>query len=412
MVKRLSSSVPDRRRANGEGSIYHRASDDRWVGSAYVYTTTGQRKRKVVYGDSFTEVRTKLDKLKGNSANGVPVADHTTTVAEYLDYWLCEVVAHKRATTARGYESAVRLHIVPVLGKKRLDKLTGADVRHLIAVCRQKCLCCTNQYDKYRKKEQQCCSVGKCCHRTPSTRQIQYIHAVLRNALSNAERDEIITRNVAKLVQIPAPRYKVGKGLPVGDVKRILAEAQRTRLYALYVLAATLGFRRGELLGVRWSDLDLTLGTVASTKTVQRVNGRLLMDDTKTEDSDNTIPLPKITQRVLIEHRDRQATERAAAGELWTEHDLVFATALGTPIEPRNLNRHFEGVRLRAGYSTVRLHDFRHTVVSLLLQLKTPPHVVQRIARHADLDVTLSIYAHTDLDAMREALDSIEWDDL
>jgi integrase len=413
MTKRTSSSVPDRRRrANGEGSIYQRASDNRWVGSAYVYTTTGQRKRKPVYGDSFDEVRTKLDKLKGNSANGVPVADHNTTVAEYLDYWLREVVSHKRATTARGYESVVRLHIVPVLGKKRLDKLTGADVRHLIAVCRQKCLCCTNRYDMHRKKEQQCCSVGKCCKRTPSTRQIQYIHAVLRNALSNAERDEIITRNVAKLVQIPAPRYKIGKGLPVGDVKRILAEAQRTRLYALYVLAATLGFRRGELLGLRWSDLDLDLGTVAPAKTVQRVNGRLLMDDTKTEDSDNTIPLPKITRRVLLEHRDRQAVERAAAGELWTEHDLVFPTSIGTPMEPRSLNRHFEGIRLRAGYPHVRLHDFRHTVVSLLLQLKTPPHVVQRIARHADLDVTLGIYAHTDLDAMREALDSIEWEAL
>jgi integrase len=151
---------------------------------------------------------------------------------------------------------------------------------------------------------------------------------------------------------------------------------------------------------------------VASSKTVQRVNGRLLMDDTKTEDSDNTVPLPKITRRVLVQHRERQATERAHAGELWTEHDLVFATAVGTPIEPRNLNRHFEGVRLRAGYPTVRLHDFRHTVVSLLLQLKTPPHIVQRIARHADLDVTLGIYAHTDLDAMREALDSIEWEEL
>jgi integrase len=90
----------------------------------------------------------------------------------------------------------------------------------------------------------------------------------------------------------------------------------------------------------------------------------------------------------------------------------VFPTRVGTPIEPRNLNRHFEGIRARAGYSHVRLHDFRHTVVSLLLQLRTPPHVVQRIARHADLDVTLGIYAHTDLDAMRQALDSIEWDDL
>lgn len=370
------------------------------MGSAYVDTTTGRRKRKVVYGDSFDKVRIELDNLKGNSANGVFVADHSTTVAEYLDYWLREVVSPKRATTGRGYESAVRLHIVPVLGNKRLDKLTGADVRHLIAVCRQKCLCCVNRYARYRPPEQQCCSAGKCCRRTPSTRQIQYIHAVLRNALSNAERAEIITRNVAKLVQISAPRYEIGKGLPVSDVKCILAEAQRTRLYALYVLAATLGFRRGELLGLRWSDLDLDLGTVASTKTVQRVSGRLLMDDTKTEDSDNTIPLPKITRRVLIEYRNRQAAERSHAGELWTDHDLVFVTVVGTPIEPRNLNRQFDGIRTRAGYPQVRLHDFRHTVVRLLLQLTTPPRVVHRIARHADLD------------AMRAALDSIEWEDL
>lgn len=226
------------------------------------------------------------------------------------------------------------------------------------------CLCCTNRYDKHRPREKQCCSVGKCCKRTPSTRQVQYIHAVLRNALSNAQRDEIITG--------------------------------QTGANPLYILAATLGFRRGEVLGVRWSDLDLNLGTVAPAKTVQRVNGQLLMDDTKTEDSDNTIPLPKITRRVLIEHRNRQVTERANAGELWTEHDLEFPISVGTPTEPRSLNRHFDAIRTRTGYPHVRLHDFRHTVVSLLLQLKTPPQAVQRIARHADLD------------AMRAALDSIE----
>ena len=247
------------------------------------------------------------------------------------------------------------------------------------------------------------------CSRFPSTRQVQFIHAVLRNALSNAEREEIITRNVAKLVRMPSPRYKVGKGLALGDVKRLLAEARQTRLCGLYVLAATLGFRRGELLGLRWSDLDLDAATVEPRRTVQRVGGRLLVDDTKSEASDNTIPLPKITRRVLLEHRDRQEGERTLVGELRTEHDLVFPTSVGTPIEPRSLNRHFEGIRRRAILPTVRLHDFRHTVVSLLLALKTPPHVVQQIARHADLDVTLAIYAHTNLDAMREALDAIEW---
>jgi integrase len=400
-----------RRRANGEGSIYQRASDGLWVGMAYVITTTGATKRRPVYGHSFDEVREKLDRLKGDSARGIGVPDQTVTVAEYLDHWLALTKENKRATTHRGYESVVRLHIVPVLGPKRLDKLTGADVRRLIAVCRAKCLCCVNRYDKHRPDEDKCCSVGKCCGRTPSKRQIQFVHAVLRNALSNAEREELVTRNVAKLVQIPSPRYKVGKGLQIAEVAKLLAAAKGSgRLYALYVVAATLGLRRGELLGLRWADVDLDRATLRVEQTVQRVGGRLLVGETKSEASDGTIPLPKVTRLALIQHRERQRGDRETAGEIWQEHDLVFPTSVGTPMEPRSLNRHFDGVRTRASLPGVRLHDFRHTVVSLLLELGTPPHVVQAIARHADLDVTLGIYAHTNLDAMREALDKIEWE--
>lgn len=398
-----------RRRANGEGSIYQRASDNRWVGSAYVYTATGQRKRRPVYGVSFDDVRAKLDKLKGNSANGVLVPDHSTSLREYLEYWLREIASHKRASTLRGYESVVRLHIVPVLGTKRLDRLTGADVRRLIAVCRRKCLCCANGYDKNREKAKQCCSAGRCCGQTPSRRQIQYIHAVLRNALSNAEREELVTRNVAKLVQIPTPRYKIGKGLAVSDVKKLLSAAKETRFYPVYVLAATLGLRRGELLGLRWSDIDFAKNTLEVAQTVQRVSGRLIIDETKSDASDAVIPLPKLTRAVLLEHQEQQAKMRADAGELWTDRDLVFTTSIGTPIEPRSLNTHWEGIRGQAGLPGVRLHDLRHTVVSLLLELGTPPHVVQAIARHADLDVTMRIYAHTNLDTMREALDKIDW---
>jgi integrase len=399
-----------RRRANGEGSIYQRASDGLWVGMAYVYTTSGVRKRRPVYGHSFDEVRDKLDRLRGNSANGVAVPDRSATVGEYLEHWLARIKEDKRATTWRGYESAVRLHIIPVLGTKRLEKLTGADVRQLVAVSRRKCLCCVNAYDKHRPEEKKCCSVGKCCRRHPSTRQIQYIHAVLRNALSSAMRDELVTRNVAKLVQIPSPRYKVGKGLKVAAVKRILRAAKDHRLYGLYVVAATLGLRRGELLGLRWEDLDLERGTLTVAQTVQRVAGELLVDETKSEASDATVPLPKVTRRVLLEHLEAQEKERVDAGEIWHDHGLVFPTSVGTPMEPRSLNRHFDRIRAKAGLPGVRLHDFRHTVVSLLLELGTPPHVVMAIARHADIDVTMSIYAHTDLDAMREALDKIDWE--
>jgi integrase len=137
---------------------------------------------------------------------------------------------------------------------------------------------------------------------------------------------------VAQRGQAPA-RAKVGKGLRVTDVKRILAEAQKTRLYALYVVAATLGLRRGELLGLRWEDLDLDKGTLTVAQTVQRVSGRLLVDEAKSEASEATEPLPRITRRVLLEHRDRQEKERVDAGE------FVVGARLGVHDERRHTDR-------------------------------------------------------------------------
>ncbi|MCD2198066.1 site-specific integrase [Actinomycetospora endophytica] len=400
-----------RRRSNGEGTIFQRSSDGLWVGSAYVHTSTGEIKRRRVYGNTELAAREKLRKLQADDGAGLPAPDKTYTVGEYLDVWLARVKEEKRATTYRGYESAVRLHIKPLLGRKRLDRLTGADVRQFLARFRAKCLCCANGWDKHRPAKDQCCSAKRCCGRHPTTRQVQYVHAVLRNALSNAIRDELIMRNVAKLVVVPTPKYKRGKGLTVPEVRTLLKEAKASRLHALYVVAATLGLRRGELLGLRWSDIDVEARTVDIAQTVQRVGGELLIGAVKTDASEAPLPLPKMTMRALLAHRDRQTVEREKARECWQDHDLVFCTQIGTPIEPRAVNRDWDKLRARTGFPTLRLHDLRHTVVSLLLALGVPPHVVQAIARHADAEITLAIYAHTNLDQMREAVDLIDWDD-
>lgn len=399
------------RKRNGEGTIFQRSSDGMWVGAAYVHTSAGEIKRRRVYASTFEGVRTKLLKLQADDQAGIPAPDQRWTVAEYLERWLAQVQEEKRATTHRGYESAARLHIVPLLGAKRLDRLTGADVRQFLTRLRAKCLCCANGYDKHRDEEDRCCSVGRCCGRHPSVRQVQYVHAVLRNALGNAWREELVSRNVAQLVKVPTPRYKVGKGLTVAQVRTLLDAAKDTRWHSAYVVTATLGLRRGELLGLRWRDVDLDAGTVDIAQTVQRVQGRLLVESTKTEASEATIPLPKVTRKALEAQREQQGKERIDARECWQDHDLVFCTQIGTPVEPRALNRDFDKVRARAGLPGVRLHDLRHTVVTLLLNLGVPPHIVQAIARHADVDVTMSIYAHPDLDAMRRAMESIAWEE-
>ncbi|MEV4536952.1 site-specific integrase [Asanoa sp. NPDC049518] len=237
---------------------------------------------------------------------------------------------------------------------------------------------------------------------------IQFVHAVLRNALQHAMREELISRNVAKLVRVPAPRYKVGKGLSVDQVRKILSATAGHRLHALYVVAATMGLRRGELLGLRWSDLDLDEGTLRIQQTVQRVAGKLHLLDAKTEDSEAVLPLPDVTWLTLLEHQERQPVERTELAEIWEDHDLVSPSERGTPIEPTNLSRSFARLRDTAEMPDVRLHDLRHTVVSLLMELGVPPHVVQAIARHADVKITLKVYAHANLDAMRRALGKLD----
>jgi integrase len=235
---------------------------------------------------------------------------------------------------------------------------------------------------------------------------VQYLHAVLRNALQHAVREELVQRNVAKLVQVQTPRYRVGRGLSVAEGKKLLDDVRDDRLSAAYVLALYLGLRRGELLGLHWSDVDLDGGSLEIRTALQRVNGELTLTPPKTRRSERPVPLPSVCVDALRRHCERQAEEREAAGEQWQETGLVFTTRRGTPIEPRNLNRHFYPIRERLGLD-VRFHDLRHTCVTLLLGLGIPPHIVRDIVGHSALDVTMNIYAHADMTEKRAALDKL-----
>ncbi|MGA5764013.1 site-specific integrase [Nonomuraea bangladeshensis] len=193
---------------------------------------------------------------------------------------------------------------------------------------------------------------------------------------------------------------RVAEVLP-HDGKGYLARIGSTRLY---VLALCLGLRRGELLGLRWEDVDLDEGTLEVVQTLQRVGGELRFVRPKTENSERTIPLPEICVDALEEHRRRQLAERSDAWPDWEDHGLVFPSRRGTPMEPDNLHRSWGAVRKAAGLGEMRLHDMRHTCVSLLLDLGVPPHIVREIVGHSDIEVTMTIYAHASLDEKRKAL--------
>lgn len=369
------------KRANGEGSVY-RTKDGRWRGATFAETNTGGRKRVAVTGRTRAEARQKLTDLQKELDAGVRVSVENWTVKGYLDHWLDTVVKPNRAAkTYQGYELVVRLHIGPRIGTKKLRALTVRDVR---IMC------------------QQLAATGM------QRRGVQFVHAVLRAGLQNAVRDELVTRNVAKLVQVAAPEANVGKGLTSAEARQILDAARNERLHALYVVALYLGLRRGELLGLQWAQVDLDKQTLEVVHSLERVDGRLRLKTPKTRTSRRTIPLPRPVVLALRSHRLAQEKERSAAGPEWTESGMVFASRVGTPMEPDNLRRSWYRVRAVLPEPRPRFHDLRHTFVTLLLTEGAPPHVVQQIAGHSAIDVTMTIYAHTSLEEKRRALQLLD----
>ncbi|WP_373693992.1 tyrosine recombinase XerC [Parafrankia sp. BMG5.11] len=257
-------------------------------GAAYVLRPDGTTKRRPVYGKSEEIVRGRLTELQANSDQGIPADATGWTVEWYLTVWLAQTVKpNRQPNTYVTYEKAVRIYLVPGLGRKRLNRLTGADVRQFVRRTESTCRCCVRGVDKARPEgERRCCAVGRCCRRLPSKRQVQVVHAVLRNALQAAVREELVRRNVAKLVQVSTPRYNVDRGLTVEQAHQLL-----DGLYALLVLALSLGMRRGELLGLQWSDLDSERETLTVRHTLLRVGGELRLCPPKTEDSERTLPV-------------------------------------------------------------------------------------------------------------------------
>ncbi|MGW7572469.1 site-specific integrase [Streptomyces sp. NPDC054765] len=399
------------KRGNGEGSIYPYKNGF----AAYVWVTTpdGKKKRKYVYGKTRDDVHDKWIKLHGEAKKG-PVATSSPTIAQYLTYWMKEVVQPDlRPKAAETYGMHVRLYITSELGAKRLDKLSVRDVRTWINRLQNQCQCCAQGKDAARPREdknparrQKCCAIGRCCQQTVSRRTVQDARTVLRSALSNAMREELISKNVAALVKVRSARTQKPKPWTVEEARTFLeaARAAGDPLYPAYILVLVLGFRRGEVLGLTWDSVNFDTGEITVERQLQRVARRLVHDETKTEASTAILPLPDICVAALQLRSKAQEAAKQAAGELWTDSGFVFTTRYGTPIEPRNFNREFTARTTKADVRRIRLHDTRHTCGSLLAALDVHPRIAMQILRHSKIAVTMEIYTHVPSESTRKAL--------
>jgi integrase len=371
------------KRANGEGSVYQR-KDGRWSGATYVLQPDGGRRRRQVYGATRTEVSKQLAELKAKTDRGIPASISTWTVESYSAHWLANT-AHgslKPATVAN-YSWMMRKHIVPALGRVRLDSLTPAHVRELHT------------------------KVGAA---GVSSRTVQLAHAVLRTMLSEAMREQVVARNVASLVRTPrVERADVTPWTP--DEAAAFLDANRGDQYVhLYSTALALGMRKGELLALRWADVDLGARELRVRQTVQRLGAGqgMVIGTPKTARSRRTIPLPQLAIDSIMARRRAQLVDQQLAGDRWTDNGLVFTTSIGTIIEPTNLRRSFDAAIARAGVRRIRFHDLRHTCASLLLAEGVPMRVVMEILGHSAMAITSDIYSHVMPSALTNAAAAID----
>jgi integrase len=322
-----------KRRGHGEGSI-HRRQDGTWCAIVDLGWINGKRKRKYLYGNTRKEVADKLKSAHRDQADGVDLALEQQTVAEFLDAWLEQTVKiRNREGTYETYAQIVRSHITPAIGKFQLTKLTPEHVQVML-------------------------------NRLSSTglapRTIRNVRAVLRDALNQAVKRRRIPYNVATLVEIPRADKPAIIPLTPEQARKLLSAVRGDPLEGLYRVALSLGLRRGEILALRWEDIDFDQRELKVTGSIRRVGGVLRRRLPKTQSSVRKLPIPAILLQVLRQHRARQDKTRQQDG--WQEHGLVFPSSVGTLMEPGNLHRHFKAVLVRARLpATIRFHDLRHS---------------------------------------------------
>jgi integrase len=310
-------------------------------------TLTIDGKRRFIYGCSDAEVRQKLQKVANTNTKNL-------TIADFLSQWKDRIILHLSPKTQRSYDGIIRLHITPHVGHYELLQLRPEHLYDLIEQLQRKNL---------------------------STRTVHYVLSVLSRALNWAVRWEYIEKNVVTLIKMPRITYKMIEPLTIDQAQALLMMLAGHRLEMLYRLALSFGMRQGELIDLKWGDIDM-----------QR---RLLhIRKSKTKAGRRTLEMPEPIYDALQQHKVRLDQERVAQDK-WSEHGLVFPSNVGTPLQARNIFRHFKGILEKSGLpQTIRFHDLRHSCAAFLIAQGVDLHIVKHILGHSKISVTSDIYGH------------------
>jgi len=359
--------------------------------------TTGRRiqRSRNVSGKKADAERALRDVLAAKDA-GTYVEPAKLTVREFLERWLRDYLlpSGRAEWTRRTYESILRTHVIPALGAIPLQKLTPAALQ------------------RYYAEKRQGGAIGNAWTmpgKPLSTTTVAHHHAVIHEALEHAVKWGLVARNVAEAVNPPKIKRQEMKTWTPEDVQRFLAAARDDRFYALFLAAITTGMRQGELLGLRWQDVDLAAGVATVQQTLHKAGREPVFGRPKTERSRRRVVLLPELVAALRAHKAAQNEERLLLGTAYRDYGLVFAGEGGAALSASNLlKRHFRPVIERAGVPPLRFHDLRHTHASLLLADGVHPKVVSERLGHASVSTTLDVYSHVLPDLQKDAVAGLQ----
>ena len=344
--------------------------------------TTGKRRQK--QRGSFrtqAEAESALAEAITKVETGRFRDDERLTVGTYLTHWLQEKKACLRATTLREYARHVEVHLIPQVGRVRLGQLRSSQVSAVLRDLAEGGLGITS---------------------------VRRVHAILRSALSDAVRAELVVTNAAKNAVVPRqPRPKVDPWQP-DELGRFLDHAGADRLGSCFELIALAGLRRGEAAGLRWDDIDLIEGFLVVRQQIVNLDAhvqqcdscggrhrRLAITTPKTSSGESRrVDLGQAAVAALLTHRVTQDTEKMACGDAYRDHGLVFAQVNGDPIHPERITKRFKQLVKSSGCRDIRLHDLRHGRASLLLASGTDIAAISKMMGHSSIALTADTYAH------------------
>ena len=370
------------RRGNGDGTIYQRKN------GTYAATLTLEGgKRKTLYARTYKEAQEKLRKALYEVQQNTFIDAPQQTLAQFLTDWLENTQKQSiRPRTYERYEEMIRLHILPVLGRHKLQSLSAQQVQAF-----------------YAKKMKEGLSAAT----------VIAFHSLLHKALDTAVKWNLVARNVCDAVTPPREEQFEATVLTLEQIHKLLEVVEGHRMEALFKLALATGMRRGEIMGLKWQDIDFVRGTLQVRRVLSRIPSKLpgkgyTEAEPKTPKSRRTLIIAPFALKALEEHRLRQEEEKKQAGKYWQEHDYVFCTLLGTHLNPTAdiLNR-LKGFLKKAGLPDIRFHDLRHSAATLLLSLGVHPKIVQEILGHSVIAMTLDIYSHVLPSMHQDAIDKL-----